>query len=142
MTQAKQGDSVRIHYTGRLEDGTVFDRSEPRGPLEFTLGEGRIIPGFEEAVQGMEQGEIKTVTIPPEQAYGEVRDELILTVPAVQLPEGFAPEVGKQLEMRTGEGETVPVRVVEVGENAVRLDANHPLAGKELIFDLELVAIG
>ena len=141
MAQATSGSSVRIHYTGRLDDGTVFDSSQGRDPLGFTLGEGRVIPGFEKAVEGMAVGESKTAVIPAEDAYGPPRDELFLTVPLEQMPEGYEPEVGGQLQMTTAQGQPVPVRIHEVQEEAVILDANHPLAGKQLTFEIELVEV-
>ena len=142
MAQAKQGDNVSIRYTGRLDDGTVFDSSGGRNPLEFTLGEGKVIRGFEEAVQGMEEGQVKTVTVPSDQAYGEHRDDLVVTVSKQQLPEGLSPEVGQQLQMRTNEGRTFQVVVTAVESDAVELDANHRLAGRDLTFEIELVGIG
>ena len=142
MAQAKQGDNVSIRYTGRLDDGTVFDSSGGRNPLEFTLGEGKVIRGFEEAVQGMEEGQVKTVTVPSDQAYGEHRDDLVVTVSKQQLPEGLSPEVGQQLQMRTNEGRTFQVVVAAVESDAVELDANHRLAGRDLTFEIELVGIG
>lgn len=142
MAEAQQGDTVRIHYTGSLEDGTVFDTSENRDPLEFTLGEGEVISGFENAVQGMAEGETKTAEVPPDHAYGPRRDDLVLTVAKEQLPADLEPEVGDQLEMRTQDGQAFPVKVTQVGEEQVQLDANHPLAGEALIFEIELVEIG
>lgn len=142
MAEARQGDTVRIHYTGTLEDGTVFDTSENRDPLEFTLGEGEVIAGFESAVQGMSEGEKKTAEIPSDDAYGPRRDDLILTVAREQLPDDLEPEPGDQLEMRTQDGQAFPVRVTQVGEEQVKLDANHPLAGQDLIFEIELVEVG
>lgn len=141
MAQATEGDTVKIHYTGKLEDGTVFDSSEGREPLEFTLGEGRVIPGFESAVEGMEEGEEKTAEVPAGDAYGPRRDDLVLTVPRGQLPDDMEPEVGQQLQMKTDDGNTFNVVIVETGEESVELDANHPLAGKDLTFDIELVEV-
>ena len=138
--QAKTGDTVRIHYTGTLNDGSVFDSSEGRDPLEFTLGEGQVIPGFEEAVAGMAVGEEKTVTIPADEAYGRTRQELVLTVPRAQLPAGMSPSVGQQLQLMQGT-EAFVVTVREVRDDAVVLDANHPLAGQDLTFELSLVEI-
>lgn len=142
MAQADSGDTVHIHYTGRLADGTVFDSSRERDPLEFTLGEGNVIPGFEEAVAGMEPGETKTATIPAADAYGDRRDDLVMQVGRDQLPDDLDPEVGQRLGMRTGDGTTVEVRVTAAGPDAVELDANHPLAGRDLTFDIELVRVG
>jgi peptidylprolyl isomerase len=131
-----------VHYTGRLEDGTVFDSSEGRDPLEFTLGAGAVIPGFEGAVEGLAVGETVDVRLEPDQAYGPVRDDLRMTVPRTQLPEGMAPAVGEQLGMQTPDGHQVPVTVVDTDSENIYLDANHPLAGKVLVFQLELVRIG
>ncbi|HZD06245.1 MAG TPA: peptidylprolyl isomerase [Longimicrobiales bacterium] len=142
MAQAKQGDTVHVHYTGRLDDGTVFDSSRERQPLEFTLGEGRVIPGFERAVTGMEPGENRTATIAAAEAYGPHRDDLVMTVGHDQLPDDLQPQVGQKLGMRTSEGRTMEVQITATDEDAVQLDANHPLAGRDLTFDIELVRIG
>lgn len=142
MARAKQGDNVSIHYTVRRDDGTVFDSSGGRNPLEFTLGEGKVMRGFEVAVQGMEEGQVKTVTVPSDQAYGEHRDNLVVTVSKQQLPEGLSPKVGQQLQMRTKGGRTFQAVVTAVKSDAVELDANHPLAGRDLTFEIELVRIG
>lgn len=141
MVQAKNGDSVRIHYTGRLEDGTVFDSSAGRDPLEFTLGDGRVIPGFEEAVLGMRAGESKSVTIPSGKAYGERNEQLIIEVPRSQVPPDLNPELEQKLQMGGPNGELIVVTVVGLSDDAIVLDANPPLAGKDLVFDLELVEI-
>jgi peptidylprolyl isomerase len=140
MAQAKSGDTVRVHYTGTLQDGEVFDSSEGHDPLEFTLGEGQVIAGFDDAVEGMDEGERKIVTIPSGDAYGEHREELLLRVPRSQFPHDVEPEVGQELQMAQGDDMFV-VTVREVGEDAVTLDANHPLAGKDLTFALTLVEI-
>lgn len=142
MAQAKKGDSVKIHYTGRLDDGTVFDSSRERDPLEFTVGSGMVIPGFDSAVAGMEVGEEKTTSIPADEAYGPRRDDLLIPVPTDQLPDDLEPQVGQQLQMQTGDGQTFVAAVTRIGDEEVVLDANHPLAGKELTFDIELVEIG
>ena len=141
MANASSGDTVHVHYTGRLEDGTVFDSSEGRDPLEFKLGEGSVIAGFENAVEGLEVGEKADARLDPEQAYGPVRDDLVMAVPREQLPDGMDPDVGDQLAMQTQDGQNVPVTVVDTDEASVKIDANHPLAGKTLIFELELVDI-
>lgn len=138
---AQSGDTVRVHYTGKLDDGTVFDSSRGRDPLEFTLGEGRVIPGFETAVSGLEPGASRTVTIPVDQAYGQKRDDLMLQVPRAQFPPNIDPQVGQQLQMHQGQGQPLIVTVTAVSDETVTLDANHPLAGKDLTFDLELVEI-
>jgi peptidylprolyl isomerase len=141
MSQAKNGDSVRIHYTGRLEDGSIFDSSAGRDPLEFTIGDGRVIPGFEEAVLGMQTGESKTVTIPADKAYGERNEQLVIEVPRSQVPPDLDPELDQKLQMGGPNGELVVVTVIGLNEEAIVLDANPPLAGKDLVFDLELVGI-
>jgi peptidylprolyl isomerase len=141
MSQAKKGDSVKIHYTGTLEDGTVFDSSAGRDPLDFTLGSGQVIVGFDEAVLGMSIGDKKKVSIPSHKAYGEKNEDLVIEVPKDQVPPDLNPEVGQKLQMGGPNGELVVVTVVEVNDAVVILDANPPLAGKTLIFDLEMVAI-
>jgi FKBP-type peptidyl-prolyl cis-trans isomerase 2 len=141
MSQAEAGDTVRINYTGAFADGTKFDSSEGRDPLEFQLGAGQIIPGLEKAVAGMTVGESKTVTIAPEEGYG-MRDETrIQAVPRAQLPEDLPVEPGTQLAMQTQDGQTLPVTVAAADAETVTLDANHPLAGHELTFDVELVDV-
>jgi peptidylprolyl isomerase len=139
---AQNGDTVRVHYTGTLGDGTEFDSSAGREPLAFTVGGGQVIPGFDEAIRGMEAGEQKTVTIPADEAYGHHRSEMVLQVERDALPEGLDPEVGDELALTTPEGQQVPVRVTEVTEEGVVLDANHPLAGEDLTFELTLDGIG
>lgn len=141
MAEASKGTNVKIHYTGRLDDGTVFDTSRERDPLDFTVGEGKVIPGFEEAVEGMAEGEEKTTTIPAEDAYGPRRDDLVLPVERARLPEGLDPEVGQPLQMQTEDGQVVQVVVAELRDDVVMLDANHPLAGRDLTFDIELVEV-
>ncbi|HEX2091826.1 MAG TPA: peptidylprolyl isomerase [Longimicrobiaceae bacterium] len=140
MAQAKAGDTVRVHYTGTLDGGEVFDSSRGREPLEFTLGAGQVIPGFDEAVAGMAPGEEKRVTIPSDEAYGPRRGDLVLVVDRGQFPEHLHPTVGQQYQMSQGGREFV-VTVADVSEDAVVLDANHPLAGEDLTFDLRLVEI-
>jgi peptidylprolyl isomerase len=142
IQQAKTGDTVKVHYTGRLQDGTVFDTSVGSEPLEFTLGQGQIIPGFEQAVIGMQVGESKTVTIPVDQAYGPRRDDMILEVSRDELPDDLEPTVGLQLQMNQGDGGIMIVTITEVSETTIKIDANHPLAGQDLVFDIELVEIG
>ena len=141
MAQAKQGDEVQVHYTGKLEDGTVFDTSEDGEPLSFTIGENRVIPGFEEAVTGMEPGDSKTTEVDPEQAYGEHREDMVMEMERDQIPEDVDPEVGQQLQLRLENGQTVPVLITALGEESVTIDANHPLAGRKLIFDIELLDV-
>ena len=141
MTEVKQGDTVRIHYKGTLKDGTVFDSSEGREPLEFTVGSGQIIPGLDAAMPGMSTGDKKTVQIPVDQAYGPRNDEAKQDVPREQIPAEIPLEPGLQLQMQTPQGQVVPVTVVAVGEDTVTLDANHPLAGKDLPFEVTMVEV-
>ena len=141
MTQVKSGDTVRIHYTGTLNDGTTFDSSAGRDPLEFVVGSGQIIPGLDKAMPGMEVGEKKTVAIEPEEAYGPVHAEAKQNVPRGEIPDHIPLDLGTQLQVQTPNGQTMQVTVAEVTENEVTLDANHPLAGKDLTFDIELVEI-
>ncbi len=140
-TQAKNGDTVKVHYTGRLADGTVFDTSSGREPLELRIGDGQLIPDFEQAVVGMKVGESKTVEIPAERAYGPYRDDLVHVVDRDELPENIQPEVGAQFQLSQPDGGRVLITIIDVSESTVTLDANHHLAGKDLIFDLELVEI-
>ena len=141
MTQAKSGDTVRIHYTGTLDDGTEFDSSAGRDPLEFALGGGQVIPGFDSAVDGMTVGENKTVTIPADQAYGDRHEQLVQEVPKNALPEEIEPAVGMQLQSRSPEGQVMNLVVTEVAEETITVDGNHPLAGQALTFAIELVEI-
>ncbi|MFH2122065.1 MAG: peptidylprolyl isomerase [Pseudomonadota bacterium] len=141
MTQAKKGSKVKVNYTGKLVDGTVFDSSDGREPLEVVLGSGHVIQGFDEALVGMGLGEKKTVTIPVEKAYGDHDPKMVMEVPIEQVPPDFSPEIGQKLEVGGANGEIVIVTVREINDTHIYLDANPPLAGQELIFDLELVAI-
>jgi len=141
MQQVKKGDTVKVHYHGKLTNGTTFDSSEGREPLEFEVGGGMVIPGFDDGVTGMAIGEKKTIHIPADQAYGPKQEEMIMEFPRDRFPADMVPEVGMQLNMSNGSGQNFPVTIAEVREAVVVLDANHPLAGEELIFDLELVAI-
>ncbi len=141
MSQAKAGDTVKIHYTGTLDDGTQFDSSKGRDPLEFELGSGQVIAGFDKAVEGMAVGDEKTVNIPAAEAYGERQDQMIQEVPKGALPEGLEPEVGMALQARNPQGQPLNLTVTEVGEETITVDGNHPLAGKDLNFNLELVEI-
>ncbi|GHU78269.1 MAG: peptidylprolyl isomerase [Hydrotalea flava] len=141
MQQVKKGDTVKVHYHGKLEDGTTFDSSEGREPLEFEVGSGMVIAGFDDGVTGMQVGEKKTIHIPADEAYGPVQEEMIMEFPRDRFPADMTPEVGMQLNMSNGQGQNFPVVIVDVKDTVVILDANHPLAGKDLIFDLELVAI-
>jgi len=139
---AKKGDAVAVHYTGRLEDGSIFDSSVSRSPLSFTLGDGNMIKGFDSAVYGMVIGDHKTVTIPAAEAYGERRQDMMIEVPMSQVPPDIQPELGLQLTLQGPGGQPMPVTVVELDEEKIVLDANHELAGQDLIFDIELVSIG
>ena len=141
MTQVKAGDTVRIHYTGTLNDGTTFDSSQGRDPLQFEVGSGQIIPGLDKELPGMTVGDKKTVNIPAAEAYGEVNPQMQQAIPRDQIPDGVPLEVGGRLQMQTPEGQVIPVTVAAVDEQTVTLDANHPLAGKDLNFDIELVSI-
>jgi peptidylprolyl isomerase len=141
MTQAKPGDTVQFHYIGTLNDGSVFDSSEGRDPLAFTLGAGQIIPGLDTAIEGMAVGEQKTVTIPSEEAYGAYKPEARQAVPREQIPDHIPLDPGTMLQMQTPDGHAMPVTVAEADESTVVLDANHPLAGKDLTFAVEVVAI-
>ena len=134
----KEGNKVKVHYTGKFEDNNIFDTSKDKEPLEFTVGEGQLIPGFEQGVVGLNTGDKKTVELEPEQAYGPVRNELINEVPMEKLPEGV--KQGQMLQAQTEQG-AMNVMVTEVKEKTATVDANHPLAGKKLIFDLEVVEI-
>jgi peptidylprolyl isomerase len=138
----KNGDTVQVNYTGKLADGTIFDSSVGRAPLEFTLGKGDMIPGFEKAVLGMRVGQKKTVTIPAAEAFGPYRNDLVVEVPTEKLPSNLIPEVGKQVVMSEPDGSTIMVTITKVTDNtSVTMDANSPLAGKDLTFDIELVTI-
>ena len=141
MPTADKGDTVKIHYTGKLEDGTVFDSSREREPLEFKIGEGKLIPGFEKAVEGMDEGDNKTFNIPAEEAYGQVRDELIAEFDKSDFPEHIEPKEGMMLQLKNQNGQPMNVQVKDVGEEKVILDGNHPLAGKDLTFDIELLDV-
>ena len=138
---AKDGDIVSVHYTGTLEDGTQFDSSRGEDPLTFTIGTGQMIAGFDNAVRGMKVGEIKTVTLPLEEAYGEHRADLILTISRDQFPEGMTLTIGQQVPMQSSSGQQFMATIIEIGPSSVTLDANHELAGKTLIFEIELVSI-
>lgn len=141
MSVATKGSTVKVHYTGKLKDGTVFDSSENREPLEFTLGDGNMIKGFDTAVQGMEVGEDKSVTIPSDEAYGPKREDMMIDVPIEQVPADIKPQVGMDLSVQNQQGQPVPVKVIHVDTEKITLDANHPLAGEDLVFDLKLVEV-
>ena len=141
MAQAKQGDTVNVHYTGKLEDGTVFDTSVGHEPLQFKIGGSEVIPDFEQAVVGMNPGESKTVKILHQRAYGPHRKEMVLVAGRDKFPPDFQPEIGQHLQLRQDDGYMFFVTVTEVSETSVILDANHPLAGKDLTFDMQLVEV-
>ncbi|BAU07885.1 MULTISPECIES: FKBP-type peptidyl-prolyl cis-trans isomerase [Fischerella] len=141
MGQAKLGDTVKVHYTGKLDDGTVFDTSVEREPLQFSIGEGLVIPGFEQAVVGMTPGESKRTNIPADEAYGPYRPELVMVVDKERIPTDVSIEVGQMLQISQSNGQAIPVVVTEVSDSQITLDANHPLAGQELIFDIQLIQI-
>jgi peptidylprolyl isomerase len=142
MGQAKLGDTVKVHYTGKLDDGTVFDSSAERDPLQFSIGEGLVIPGFEQAVVGMTPGESKRTNISADEAYGPYRPELVMVVEKERIPTDVSVEVGQMLQISQSNGQAIPVVVTEVSDSQITLDANHPLAGQELIFEIQLVQIG
>ena len=142
MAQVKAGDTVKVHYHGKLTDGTTFDSSDGREPLQFVVGQGQVIKGFDDALIGMTVGDKKTVDIPVEEAYGPANPENMLEFPKSDFPEGSEPEVGMQMHLSDKQGNVFPVIIAEVKEDSVILDANHVLAGKDLVFDIELVEIG
>lgn len=141
MQQAKNGDTVKVHYEGRLSDGTTFDSSEGQDPLEFEVGSGLVIKGFDDGVVGMQVGDKKTLKIPAEEAYGDKNPDMLVEFPKEQFPDDLKPEVGMTLNMTNGEGQVIPVVITEVREESVILDANPPLAGEDLVFDIELIEI-
>ena len=142
MSKVKANDTIQVHYTGKLTNGEIFDSTESRGPLKVTLGEGSLIPGFENGLVDMALNEKKTITIPKEEAYGEVREDLFQAIKKEELPETIKPEVGMGLVARGQDGSEQQLRVAEVNEDHIVVDANHPLAGQDLIFELEVVEIG
>jgi len=141
MPQAEENKTVRVHYTGKLPDGTIFDSSRNDKPLEFQMGQGQVIAGLEEAVVGMSPGDKRTVTVPPEKAYGQRQEEMAISVSKDEFPNGLKPEVGQRIQVRTSGGQTVLLSVSDVTKTEVRLDANHPLAGKTLTFEIELLEV-
>ena len=142
MSKATKGNTVKVHYTGKFTDGEVFDSSLSRNePIEFQIGAGMMIKGFDEAVNGMELQESKTVTIPAAEAYGEHSEENMITFDKNQIPEGMNPQPGDMLNLQDPEGRNIPVRVHAVEEATITLDANHPMAGKDLVFEIQLVEI-
>jgi FKBP-type peptidyl-prolyl cis-trans isomerase SlpA len=141
MSQVKLNDTIKVHYTGKLTDGQVFDTSENREPLEFKVGSGMLIPGFENGVIDMKVNEKKTLNIPSDEAYGPVNEDLFQEVDKSQLPEDIKPEVGMGLMSKRPDGSEMPLTVTEVKDSSIVVDANHPLAGKDLVFDIEVVEI-
>jgi peptidylprolyl isomerase len=141
MSNAKNGDTVKVHYTGKLDDGSVFDSSVKREPLEFTLGKGHLIPGFEKGVIGMKPGEKKSVTIPADEAYGQRKDDLVVRVEKDKVPSHITPEPGLDVQIKQPDGMVINMLITEVTDSDVTFDANHPLAGQDLTFDIELVEI-
>ncbi|HRO43311.1 MAG TPA: peptidylprolyl isomerase [Flavipsychrobacter sp.] len=141
MQQVKNGDVVRVHYHGKLTDGSTFDSSEGHEPLEFTVGSGQVIKGFDDAMVNMQPGEKKTVNIPVEEAYGERNDDMLIEYARTEFPSDMTPEIGMELHLSDNTGNVFPVVIVEMNDETVTLDANHPLAGQELTFDIELVTI-
>ena len=141
MSKAKNGDKIRIHYTGKLEDGNVFDNSIERQPLEFIVGDGEVMTGIDKGVIGMEPGDTKTIEIPPEEAFGPKRKELVIEVPKSELPNQITPTLGQRLKMHDPDGDHIELIITDINEETITLDANHPLAGHTLFFDLELVEI-
>jgi len=142
MQQVKKGDKVNVHYHGKLTDGSTFDSSEGRDPLQFTAGSGQVIVGFDNAVIDMTPGDKKTVNIPVTEAYGERNDDMVMEYPISEFPADMTPEVGMELQMGDNAGNVFPVVITEINGDTVVLDANHPLAGQDLVFEIELVSIG
>lgn len=141
MANAKEGDKVKVHYTGKLKDGTVFDSSKDRDPLEFTLGKGEVIPGFEKEVTGLEEGQSKTFTVAADEGYGQRSDDRVMTVDLKNLNLDFTPKIGDRLTLQRADGQQIMVTVDKITESQITLDANHPLSGKDLEFDITLVEI-
>jgi peptidylprolyl isomerase len=141
MSKVKDGDTVKVHYTGKLENGDVFDSSRERDPFEFTVGNKAVIPGFEKGVVGMGVGDTKTIEIPPEEAYGAKQDELVVVVKKSEFPEDITPSIGQRLQIKQQDGNPVVVTITDLTEDNITLDANHPLAGYTLFFDVELIDI-
>ena len=142
MNKVKNGDRVKIHYTGKLKDGEIFDTSRERQPLEFIVGNREMMPGIENSVIGMEAGEKKSIEIPPEEAYGPRQEELVVEISKSKLPDHIEPSLGLRLQMQDANGNHYELAIIEIKEETIALDANHPLAGHTLFFDLELVEIG
>ena len=141
MAQAKEDDTVRVHYTVRLDNDTIVGSTKDEEPLQFTLGKGQVLPGFEQAVVGMNSGESKTVLVTADQAFGPYLDEMVVVVDRGRLPEGLNPKEGDRIQLQSRSGETVTVAVMGVSESTITIDGNHPLAGKDLLFDIEFIEV-
>ncbi len=141
MGAALEGSTIKVHYTGRLADGTIFDSSEGREPLEVTLGTRSVIPGFEKGLMGLKAKEKKTIEIPAEEGYGHRNDEMMMEVTKADFPDDITPEVGVELQMQMDDGQDIPMKIIKIEDQKVTLDANHPLAGKTLIFEVEVVEV-
>jgi FKBP-type peptidyl-prolyl cis-trans isomerase 2 len=141
MAQAKEDDTVRVHYTVKLDKDTIVGSTKDQEPLQFTLGKGQVLPGFEQAVVGMNSGESKTVLVTADQAFGPYLDEMVVVVDRGRLPEGLNPKEGDRIQLQTRSGEAVTVSVMGVSESTITIDGNHPLAGKDLIFDIEFIEV-
>lgn len=141
MDQARSGDKVKVHFTGKMEDGEIFATSQGHAPLEFQVGDGTVLPGVDRAIEGMKMGQSKTVTLTPDEGFGSPNESLILTVERTQFPEDFEPKEGMELQVPQPDGSVVFFKILKVMSDHVQLDANHPLAGKTLTFELELLEI-
>ena len=141
MSKVKDGDTVKVHYTGKLENGEVFDTSKEQEPFEFTVGNKAVIPGFEKGVVGMEVGDSKSIEIPPEEAYGAKQDQLVVEVNRSEFPDDITPTIGQRLQIRQQDGNPIIVTITDLAEDIITLDANHPLAGYTLFFDVEVIEL-
>ena len=141
MSKVKDGDTVKVHYTGKLENGEVFDTSKEQEPFEFTVGNKAVIPGFEKCVVGMEVGDSKSIEIPPEEAYGAKQDQLVVEVNRSEFPDDITPTIGQRLQIRQQDGNPIIVTITDLAEDIITLDANHPLAGYTLFFDVEVIEL-
>jgi FKBP-type peptidyl-prolyl cis-trans isomerase 2 len=142
MRKSQDGDTVKVHYTGKVKDGEVFDSSREREPLEVTIGQNQVIPGFENALKDLSVGETRQITLAPEDAYGPYREDMIVKVDRSRFPENVDPQIGQRFQVQSADGSPLTVMVKDTADDGVTLDANHPLAGKDLEFDLEMVEIG
>ena len=141
MSKVKDGDTVKVHYTGKLENGEVFDTSKEQEPFEFTVGNKAVIPGFEKGVVGMEVGDSKSIEIPAEEAYGAKQDQLVVEVNRIEFPDDITPTIGQRLQIRQQDGNPIIVTITDLAEDIITLDANHPLAGYTLFFDVEVIEL-